>query len=99
MVGAAAADAAPPERRVRQLLRRSGQIPALSTRAWTCPGCRTRHDRDVNAAKNILAAGRAVTRDNSGDACGAGARQQGSSLPQSAMKQEAQPVRAGIPLP
>ncbi|BEL03637.1 RNA-guided endonuclease TnpB family protein [Actinoplanes sichuanensis] len=34
---------------------------ALSVRAWTCTGCGTGHDRDVNAARNILAAGQAVT--------------------------------------
>ncbi|WP_084401346.1 RNA-guided endonuclease InsQ/TnpB family protein [Lentzea albidocapillata] len=67
---------------------------ALSARHWTCPGCRTRHDRDLNAAKNILAAGRAVTRDTvSGDACGADVRRQGSSLPRSAVKQEPRAVR------
>jgi transposase len=66
----------------------------LTVRHWTCPGCRTWHDRDLNAAKNILAAGRAVTRDTvSGDACGADVRRQGSSLPQSAVKQEPRAVR------
>ncbi|WP_433476633.1 RNA-guided endonuclease InsQ/TnpB family protein [Spirillospora sp. CA-142024] len=61
---------------------------SLSTRHWSCPGCRTRHDRDVNAAKNILAAGRAVAGGTPGEVCGADVRRQGSSLPQSATKQK-----------
>lgn len=35
-----------------------GELP-LQVRAWTCPACRAVHDRDHNAAKFILAAGRA----------------------------------------
>ncbi|GAA4624865.1 RNA-guided endonuclease TnpB family protein [Actinoallomurus vinaceus] len=66
---------------------------SLSTRHWTCPTCRTRHDRDINAAKNILAAGRAVAGETPGDACGAGVRRQGLSLPQSALKQETRAAR------
>lgn len=37
---------------------RLDELP-LELRTWTCPACRTVHDRDHNAAKVILAAGRA----------------------------------------
>ncbi len=33
----------------------------LSVRVWTCPECGVVHDRDENAAKNILAAGHVAT--------------------------------------
>ncbi|MEU9186067.1 RNA-guided endonuclease TnpB family protein [Streptomyces sp. NPDC048484] len=55
----------------------------LNVRTWTCDNCGTAHDRDVNAAQNLKAAGLAVT------ACGAGVRPQRSTPGgQSAVKQE-----------
>ncbi|WP_327312948.1 RNA-guided endonuclease InsQ/TnpB family protein [Streptomyces sp. NBC_01235] len=42
----------------------------LNVRTWTCDNCGTTHDRDVNAANNLLAAGPAVS------VCGAGVRPQ-----------------------
>jgi putative transposase len=55
----------------------------LHVRTWTCADCGATHDRDVNAAENLLAAGLAVT------VCGAGVRPQRSTPSgQSATKQK-----------
>jgi putative transposase len=58
---------------------------ALDTRRWTCPACGAVHDRDVNAAQNVLAVGLTVS------ACGEAIRP-GRVRPPSAGL-----VEAGIP--
>jgi len=66
----------------------------LNVREWTCD-CGAVHDRDVNAARNILAAGLAVS------ACGDGVRPQrgNSRTGRSSVKQEPQRATAGTPPP
>ncbi|WP_374775661.1 transposase [Streptomyces sp. NBC_01310] len=65
----------------------------LNVRKWTCEDCGTTHDRDENAAINLLAAGLAVA------ACGTGVRPQRESSSRSGrsvVKQETPPARVGI---
>lgn len=65
---------------------------SLSTRHWTCPGCGTRHDRDINAAKNIDKAAGLVA-----SASGGPVRPGWATVRRSPVNEEPPQVTAGIP--
>ena len=49
-----------PTTKVCHVCEHKNESITLSERHWTCPSCSTSHDRDINAAINILQAGVAV---------------------------------------
>lgn len=72
----------------------------LSVRNWRCEGCGAEHDRDHNAAKNICAAGLAVSTGDRANVCGAGVSQRAlRGAVRSAAKQKLESRGSGIPAP
>jgi len=64
----------------------------LDVQEWDCPHCGAYHDRDINTAKNILAAGHVV------NACGGDVRpKRFRAWRQSSVKQETPEVTGRIP--
>ena len=80
---------------------RDGPKP-LHIRAWTCGSCGTRHDRDHNAARNVLFEGRRIVaagRAETQNACGAPVRR--AHLPaqrgEAGSPRKGQTTQTGIP--
>jgi putative transposase len=68
---------------------------SLDIRHWVCPECGVAHDRDINAARNVLAAGLAMA----GVARGCQTWRGESSNRQDSVNKERPLVRVGIPPP
>ncbi|MGW7496411.1 RNA-guided endonuclease InsQ/TnpB family protein [Streptomyces luteogriseus] len=74
----------------------------LHVRQWTCGGCGTVHDRDLNAARNVLSEGRRIVaagRAETPNACGAPVRR--AHVPaqrgEAGSPRKCQMAQAGIP--
>jgi putative transposase len=69
----------------------------LDVRKWTCPSCHAEHDRDENAAKNILASGLDVARKSKVSGSGVSQRVLRNAV-QSELKEKVSVVKPGIRL-
>ncbi|WP_328451264.1 transposase [Streptomyces sp. NBC_00386] len=72
----------------------------LNVREWTCQGCGTVHDRDVNAAINIKTEGRKVAAGQAETVNGRGVQVSPGSVPaprdEAATRRDGQPTAVGI---